>query len=40
MTTSTKYQMGLGVWLMLPILTFLLAAAAHAGWLFTGWVLR
>ncbi len=37
---STSYKIGLGVWIALPILAFLLAAAAHAGWLFTAWVLR
>ena len=39
-TRETSYQLGLGLWIALPVLTFLLAAAAHAGWRFAAWVLQ
>lgn len=38
--SNTRYEIGLGAWVAIPILTFIVSAAAHAGWLFTGWVLR
>lgn len=40
MMRETSYQIGMGVWLGLPVLVFLLAAAAHVGWRFGGWLLQ
>jgi hypothetical protein len=38
--SDASYHLGFGAWIALPILTFMMAASAHAGWLFTSWVLR
>ena len=37
---TTTYQLGLGIWLALPALVILLAAAAHAGWSALEWAVR
>lgn len=37
----SRYEPPPGVaWVVLPVLTMLMAAGAHAGWAFVSWMLR